>query len=119
MAQPIPMYQGEDFSQQLSYFSDLAETIPLVFTNPVMDVRDSTNVLLATFDISGTQLGLMTITAPGVLVLSMPNAATAGIPNATYKIDIFADTGGKRKAITKKGVLTLNVSSRVTVDAGP
>jgi hypothetical protein len=118
VAQNIPMYQGEDFSQELSYFSDVDMTIPLVFTYPVMDVRDQAGTLLARFDISGTQLGLATITAPGVLLLTMPYTQTALIPAATYKLDIFADVAGKRDAITKQGVAALKVSPRNTIDTG-
>lgn len=117
--QPIPMYQGEDFSQQLSYFSDVGETIPLVFTNPVMDVRDTSGGLLVRFDTTGTADGLATITGPGVLLLTMPYAKTALVAAATYPLDIFADTGGKRIAITKRGVIALKVSLRNTVDTGP
>jgi hypothetical protein len=124
---PIPMYQGEDFSQELSYFSDPVAVPPdeqtydepLVFTHPVMDVRDGYHNLLASFDDTGTQAGLMVITEPGVLVMSMPAASVAALPNGTYELDIFADVGGGREAITKRGVIELVVDRRNTVDDGP
>lgn len=119
MAQNIPLYQGEDFSQPLSYFTDVAETIPLVFTNPVMDIRASDGTLLAVFDTTGLQKGLMTITGPGAMTLTMPYAATAALPAATYAVDIFADVGGSRQAITKRGLLSVKVSPRITRDDGP
>jgi hypothetical protein len=119
MAQAIPMYQGEDFSQQLSYFSDEEQTEPLVFTNPVMDVRDTDGLLLARFDTTGEEAGLCTITAPGVLMLSMPYAQTATMTVGTYPLDIFADVDTRRDAITKHGVISLRVDARITVDDGP
>lgn len=113
----IPMYQGEDFSQQLSYFTDLDQTTPLVFTSPVMDVRDGDGNLLASFDDDGELFGTATITGPGVLVLAMGHVGTAQIAAGSYPLDIFAEVGGHRLAITKRGVLKLVVSARITVDA--
>jgi len=119
MPQNIPMYQGEDFSQQLTFFSDVDMSVPLVFTHPVMDIRGADGSLLATFDDTGTQLGLMTITAPGVLQLSMAYTDTASIQAATFPVDIFADVGDSREAISKRGVLAIKVAKRITVDTGP
>ena len=118
--QAIPMYQGEDFSQQLSYFSDEDQTVPLEITQAIMDVRNSDGLLLARFEVGNTPglgLGTVTITSPGVLVLSMAYPWTAQIPAGSYAIDIFADiAGGGRQAITKRGVLKLVVTPRITVD---
>ena len=117
--QAIPMYQGEDFSQELSYFTDEDQLTPLVFTNPVMDVRNSDGLLLASFDDDASDQGTATVTGPGVLVLAMPHTATALLAAGTYALDIFADVGEARLAITKRGVLKLVVSARITQDDGP
>jgi hypothetical protein len=110
------MYQGEDFTQQLSYFTDVDELVPVVFTAPVMDIRASDGTLLARFDTSGTSAGLIAIIAPGVLSFTMPHTATALITGGAYALDVFADVGGGREAITKRGLLKLVVTRRITVD---
>lgn len=120
MATTLPMYQGEDWSQQLSFFADLALTIPIVFENPVMDVRSSKDgSRLATFDETGTREGTAVVSAPGVLHLRMPFKATAGLPASNYPLDIFVDVNGQRKPILKRGTLALRVTARVTVDENP
>lgn len=113
------MYQGEDFVQQLSYFTDEDQTDPIVFIHPVMDVRDQLGTLLATFDDTDDEIGLATITAPGVLVLSMDHEHTANMPKGSYPLDIFANVAGSREAITKRGLVKLVVTARITVDDGP
>lgn len=114
------MYQGTDWSQQLTFYADEDMTIPLVFEHPVMDIRPKPGgVLLATFDDTGTKEGLSHVKPGGVLLLSMSYAQTALIKAATYPIDIFADVDGKRQAITKMGSIQLVVSPRNTQDTGP
>lgn len=120
MATALPMYQGEDWSQQLSFFADEAMTQPLDFGNPVMDVRLAKDgSRLATFDETGLREGTAVITGPGVLELRMPFTATEDLPAGSYAIDVFADVNGQRKAIVKRGVLSLKVGARVTVDDNP
>lgn len=120
MTEPVDvgMYQGEDFEQSLLFFSDVAQTTALVFTNPVMDIR-APRARLATFDTGGTQEGLATIPAAGSLLLTMSWQQTRLIPPGTYPLDIFADVAGKRRAITKVGELQLVVAARNTVDDAP
>lgn len=114
----ISMYQGEDWSQTLYFYKDTDQTIPLVFDTPVMDVRakGKGGGLLATFDMSGEQLGLASIQSDGVLVLTMPYATTATMVPGSYPLDIFANVNGQRKAITKQGALELTITARITVD---
>lgn len=112
------MYQGEDWSQQLSYFEDVAQTTPLVLSLPVMDLRKN-HARLATFDTTGASEGLITISSPGVLELTMAWPQTAIIPAGLYPLDIFAEVNGQRVAITKIGELQLEVSARSTEDANP
>jgi len=116
----LAMYQGEDWSQQLSFFLDKQQTQPCVFDNPVMDIRDpNTGAKLATFDSTGAELGSATVPSDGVLNLSMPYTSTDDIPAGQYALDIFADIAGQRKAIVKRGLLTLSVTARVTEDDNP
>jgi len=122
MAQNLILYQGQDWSQQLSYFQDANQTEPLVFSNPVMDVRDADGGLLATFDTTGDQAGLITSPSDGVIVLTMGHATTPSLPAGTYGVDIFADVAGTgpgtgRQPITERGVIALQVIARITVDA--
>lgn len=120
MATALPMYQGEDWAQQLAFFADEAQTTPIVFANPVMDVRSSKDdSLLASFDETGTREGTATVSAPGVLDLAMPFTATAELPASSYALDIFVDVNGQRKPILKRGALTLKVTARVTIDDNP
>lgn len=115
-AAQIALYQGEDWSQQLSFFTDLAQTVPQLFTQPYMDLVNSRG-RIATFSADGDREGLATITGPGVLVLSMPWAQTSLLPPGTYPLDIFANVAGKRKAITKIGTIELVVTASVTTDS--
>jgi hypothetical protein len=122
MTYVIEMYQGEDFSQRLSYFTDETLGAPLVFTNPVLEVR-AKSTLYARFDTTGTAAGLITPDGDGVIVLSMPYTATAVIKAGDYPLDVFADVMRdgllKREAISKIGVMQLQVAARSTVDEGP
>jgi hypothetical protein len=114
----VPMYQGEDWSQQLSFFEDVGQTTPVVFTDPVMDIRTS-RARLATFDTSGSSEGLAAIVNPGVLLLSMDWEHTKLIKAGIYPLDIFAEVAGQRRAITKVGTIQLVVAARVTQDEHP
>lgn len=119
MVQTIAVYQGEDFSQQLTLWSDPARSVPLIFTNPVMDLRSPEGALLATFDTTGTHPGSAAVPADGVLQLAMAYADTASLPPGTYPVDVFADVGSSRKAIIKRGQVAIKVLPRITQDTGP
>lgn len=114
----LPMYQGEDWSQQLSFFTDQAMTTPQDFANPVMDLRNQQGVRVATFDDIGKE-GLAVVSDLGELTLTMSYINTALVPAATYQIDIFADLDGERKAIVKRGTIQLVVTARITQDDIP
>ena len=118
MAATLPMYQGEDWTQTLSFFTDASLATPYEFTNPVMDVRSQAGARIATFDDLGKE-GLAVITAPGVLKLTMSWDNTAQLPPATYQLDIFGDVGEERKAILKRGTIQLTVTARITHDDNP
>lgn len=111
----LPLYQGEDWRRVLLYYTDQAQTTPLVFTNPFMQIRKGSRIY-ATFDLTADTDGTATITAPGTLQLDLPHAASANIPKGTYDVDVFADVEGQRKAITKKGYLQVVVTARVSQD---
>lgn len=114
----IPLYQGEDFSQELAFYEDESMTTPLAFTDPVMDIRAARS-RLATFDTSGNAEGLFTIPSPGILLMTMGWQHTTQIKAGTYPLDIFAEVDGKRRAISKQGILQLVVTPRITVDQHP
>jgi hypothetical protein len=119
MANAIELYQGQDWAQQLSFFTDATQSAPVVFANPVMDVRTGKGERLATFDSTGQREGLAEVTAPGVLSLQMAFDHTDDIPPGSYALDVFADVDGLRVPILKRGVLALKVTARVTVDDAP
>lgn len=114
----LAMYQGEDFAQRLLFYTDQARTVPLVFSDPVMDVRAG-RTRYATFDITGQAEGTFSIPDPGVLDLAMGWAHTEKVKAATFDLDIFANVNGRRVAITKVGTLQLVVSKRITQDERP
>lgn len=109
----ISMYAGEDWSQTLTFYSDQAQTQPLVFTSPYLEIRDAANKYV-TIDSSGTSDGTATPGASGLLTLTLPYAKSATIPPGTYDMDIFAIVSAKRKAILKQGGLQLIVTGRIT-----
>lgn len=114
--QVLRIYQGEDWAKVLLYYSDTAQTTPLVFENPYMEIRKGRRVY-ATFDVPGSAAdGAASIPAPGQLRLDLPHAASALIPKGIYDVDIFADVEGERKAITKLGYLQIAVDARNTQD---
>lgn len=117
--QTITMYQGEDLDQDVTVWQDAQQTNPLIFTHPVMDLRSSDGSLLARFDSSGTSTGTATVVSDGVLGLTMAYRDTAAIPGGTYAVDVFADVGSSRKAIVRRGSLTVKVLARITQDTGP
>lgn len=130
MTQPqiIPMYQGQDWTQELSFYHPIVDsnppepdyTNPVIFTNPFLQVRtqDQLDTLIAQFDIVGLGLlgGLIVITAPGIIQLSMAHANTTLIPENYYDIDLFADTSAGRQPIMQRGVSALVVTQRISED---
>lgn len=110
----IPMYQGEDWSQEFTFYADTAQTQPLVFTNPVMQIRRGDEVY-ATFG-QGTGEGSVDQPADGQAIFTLTHEYTAKVPPGTFPIDIFADVNGKRTAIMKLGVAQINVAKRNTQD---
>lgn len=111
----LAMYQGEDWSQSLQFFTDLEQTTPLVFADPVMEIRGPRG-LQARFDSNPDSAGSVEIPAPGTLILALPWQYSRNVAAGTYPLDIFADVGGKRVAITKQGVMQLVVTARITQD---
>lgn len=119
MATQIPFYQGQDWSQLLTFYTDETRDTPLVFSLPIYEVRDpTTNALLARFtsvvDDPNAQ-GLITVgDGDGTLTLSMTAANSIAVPAGIYQMDIFAIVSESDTPILRRGNLTLQVVQRIS-----
>jgi hypothetical protein len=114
-AQIIEIYQGVDWSRQLGFFYDEALTLPYPIANPIVDLRDNTGALLASFQ-PGASGAWITQDSPGYISLHLDHATSANIPAGTYPIDVFADVDGVRMVLAQRGAYSIKIKPRITQD---
>lgn len=110
---------GEDWTQTLTFWSDAVsdpQTFddPLALNSPVMAVKEvGYSTVLAEFNVGGTGLGAGTTAVSGgdlnILTLTLPYAWTYKFQGVgELQFDIFDVLSGKRRAIIKDGLITVD-----------
>lgn len=112
----LEIVTGTDWAVQVDWKDPFGVGYP--FSNPVMEIRQDLNVTsprFARLDTTGTADGLITITVPGTMVLTLPAAITSNLTTGTARWDLFLTTGSNQRARLLFGDVA--IKPRVTASA--